>query len=65
MTDDAELVQRLAAGWAKMELSETEAEALAAARAAIVRGLDSFPVEDLKPVEPPLRSIPGPGRSQP
>jgi hypothetical protein len=43
-----------------VDLSDAEAEALAAAYAAIARSVAAFPADDLKRTEPPLRSIPGP-----
>ena len=43
-----------------VELSDTEAEALAAWYANLARSVAAFPAEDLKRIEPPLRSIPGP-----
>jgi hypothetical protein len=42
------------------ELSDAEAEALAAWYANLARSVAAFPADDLKPVEPPLRSLPGP-----
>jgi hypothetical protein len=44
----------------RAELSDPEAAALADWYAAIVRGVAAFPQADLKAVEPPLRSTPGP-----
>jgi hypothetical protein len=41
-------------------LSEEDALALTDWYAAIARGVAAFPQDDLKTVEPPLRSIPGP-----
>ena len=61
MGDDAALVRRLAAVWAGIQLSDEEAESLAAAYRAVERGLAAFPVDELEHVEPPLRSVPGPG----
>jgi hypothetical protein len=43
-----------------VEISDAEAEALAASYANVARGVSAFPAEDLKGVEPPLRSVPGP-----
>jgi cytochrome c553 len=43
-----------------VELSEQDAEALAAWYAGFARGVAAFPAADLKRVEPPLRSVPGP-----
>src|SRR5205807_394277 len=42
------------------ELDDREVEALIDAYAALARGVDSFPSEELRSLEPPLRSIPGP-----
>ena len=42
------------------ELSDAEAAALADCYAALARGVAAFPQADLKAVEPPLRSTPGP-----
>jgi cytochrome c553 len=42
------------------ELSDAEAAALADWYAALARGVAAFPQADLKAVEPPLRSTPGP-----
>ena len=42
------------------ELSDEEAEALLGWYATIARGVAAFPASDLKDVEPPLRSVPGP-----
>jgi cytochrome c553 len=42
------------------ELSEQDAEALAGWYAGFARGVASYPPDDLKRVEPPLRSVPGP-----
>ena len=42
------------------EISADEAAALADWYAALARGVAAFPVDDLKRVEPPLRSTPGP-----
>ena len=44
-----------------VELSDQDAEALAGWYAGFSRGVAGFPAEDLKRVEPPLRSVPGPG----
>jgi cytochrome c553 len=41
-------------------LSEEDAAALAEWYAALARGVTAFPQQDLKAVEPPLRSTPGP-----
>jgi cytochrome c553 len=43
-----------------VDLSEQEVAALADWYAAIARGVAAFPQADLKAVEPPLRSTPGP-----
>ncbi len=43
-----------------VELSDAEAEALAAYYANLARTVAAFPASDLKRTEPPLRSIPGP-----
>jgi len=43
-----------------VELSDAEAEALAAWYATLARSVAAFPAEDLKRTEPPLRSVPGP-----
>jgi len=43
-----------------VELSDAEAEALAAYYANLARSVAAFPASDLKRTEPPLRSIPGP-----
>jgi hypothetical protein len=43
-----------------IELSDPDAEALAGWYVNFARGVAAFPAADLKPVEPPLRSIPGP-----
>jgi cytochrome c553 len=42
------------------DLSDAEAEALAAWYANLARSVAAFPGDDLKRVEPPLRSLPGP-----
>jgi hypothetical protein len=42
------------------DLSDAEAEALAAWYANLARSVAAFPADDLKRVEPPLRSLPGP-----
>jgi len=42
------------------QLSDREAAALANWYAALARGVADFPQADLKAVEPPLRSTPGP-----
>ena len=42
------------------ELSDAEAAALANWYADLARGVAAFPQADLKAVEPPLRSTPGP-----
>jgi hypothetical protein len=60
MADDAALAGRLAV-WARLRVTDEEAEHLAAAYRSIERGLAAFPVDELKHVEPPLRSVPGPG----
>ena len=41
-------------------LTDAEAQALADWYANLTRGLDAFPIEELRQVEPPLRSMPGP-----
>jgi hypothetical protein len=41
-------------------LSDEEAAQLSAWYAALSRAISAFPAADLKAVEPPLRSIPGP-----
>ena len=43
-------------------LSDAEAGGLAEWYAALSRGVAAFPESDLKRVEPPLRSVPGPRR---
>jgi hypothetical protein len=43
-----------------VELSDEEAQALAAVYASLARNVAAFPSADLKQVEPPLRSVPGP-----
>jgi hypothetical protein len=43
-----------------VELSDAEAEALAAWYANLARAVAAYPAEDLKRIEPPLRSVPGP-----
>ena len=43
-----------------VELSEQEAAALVDWYTVLARGVANFPQADLKAVEPPLRSIPGP-----
>ena len=43
-----------------VELSEQEAAALVDWYTALAGGVANFPQADLKAVEPPLRSIPGP-----
>jgi hypothetical protein len=43
-----------------VELSDDDAKALAAAYASLARGVAAFPADDVRNVEPPLRSIPGP-----
>jgi len=43
-----------------IELEEREVEALAGWYAGFARGVAAFPAADLKRVEPPLRSVPGP-----
>jgi cytochrome c553 len=45
-----------------LELSDQEADALAAYYATLARGVAAFPVEELKTVEPALRSVPAPPR---
>lgn len=44
-------------------LTDMEASGLADWYAALTAALDRFPVQDLKGVEPPLRSTPGPVRA--
>jgi hypothetical protein len=41
-------------------IAEEDAAALATWYAALARGVAAFPAADLKDVEPPLRSVPGP-----
>jgi hypothetical protein len=41
-------------------LSDQEAEVLVAWYANLARGVASFPLDELKGVEPPLRSVAGP-----
>jgi hypothetical protein len=48
-----------------VDLSDEEATALAAAYASLARGVAAFPADDLRTVEPPLHSIPGPPRPRP
>ena len=43
-----------------IELAEQDVEALASWYAGFARGVAAFPADDLKRVEPPLRSTPGP-----
>jgi len=43
-------------------ISQAEAEALAEWYANVSRGVSAFPQAELKGIEPPLRSIPGPSR---
>jgi hypothetical protein len=43
-----------------VEVSEQDAEALLAWYAGFARGVVAYPQADLKRVEPPLRSVPGP-----
>ncbi len=43
-----------------VELTIDEAEALAAWYSSLARGVAAFPAADLRRVEPPLRSVPGP-----
>ena len=43
-----------------VELSEQEAAALVDWYTALAGGVANFPQADLKAVEPPLRSVPGP-----
>ena len=43
-----------------IELSDQDAEALAGWYAGFARGVAAYPAADLKRVEPPLRSVPGP-----
>jgi len=43
-----------------VELSDPDAEALATWYANLARSVATFPAQDMKDVEPPLRSIPGP-----
>jgi hypothetical protein len=57
----ADLVQRLAAELVDLEVSHSEAEALAALYGATARGVAAFPTDELRLVEPPLRSVAGPG----
>jgi hypothetical protein len=45
-----------------LQLSEAEAQALAEWYAALAARVAEFPLADLKAVEPPLRSVPGPSR---
>ncbi|HLZ28262.1 MAG TPA: hypothetical protein VKV73_13165 [Chloroflexota bacterium] len=45
-----------------LELAEQDVEALAGWYAGFARGVAGFPADDLKRVEPPLRSVPGPVR---
>jgi hypothetical protein len=47
---------------AGLELSDEDAKALAAAYASLARGVAAFPADDLRTVEPPLHSIPGPAQ---
>ena len=61
MSEEAALAGRVAAEWAGLRLSDEEAERLAAAYRLIERDLAAFPADELKHVEPPLRSVPGPG----
>ena len=41
-------------------IADEDAAALATWYAALARGVAAFPATDLKGVEPPLRSVPGP-----
>ena len=43
-----------------VELTDQEADGLAAWYAGLARGVAAFSATDLKRVEPPLRSVPGP-----
>jgi hypothetical protein len=43
-----------------VEISAQDVEALAAWHAGFARGVAAFPAADLRRVEPPLRSVPGP-----
>ena len=43
-----------------VELSADEVDALAAWYAGFADGVAAFPAAELRPVEPPLRSVPGP-----
>jgi len=43
-------------------LSEDEVDALLSTHAALARGLAAIPFAELKQVQPPLQSMPGPGR---
>jgi hypothetical protein len=45
-----------------VELSPEEAKALADLYASLAEKVAAFPADDLKQVEPPLRSTPGPRR---
>jgi hypothetical protein len=45
-----------------VELSDQDATALAAAYASLARAVAAFPGDDLRTVEPPLHSIPGPAQ---
>lgn len=48
------------AEWVGLDLSAAEAEALAAAYRTMANALARFPEDELKAVEPPLRSLPTP-----
>ena len=43
-------------------LSDADAEALAAYYEALARAVQTFATDELRNVEPPLRSVPGPRR---
>lgn len=45
-----------------IQLSDQEADALAAHYATLARGVAAFPSQELKAVEPALRSVPAPAR---
>jgi len=44
------------------QLTDAEAEALAAYYEALSRAVQTFATDELRNVEPPLRSVPGPPR---
>ena len=53
-----DLVQRIAGELIGLDVTDAEAEALAALYGATARGVAAFPSEELHTIEPPLRSVP-------